>query len=295
MSRETDIQDLAPLVRRLDQLVLKVDSRDRDTTKYTASNDFYINIPQIKNVKEISLVNGSFPVVMPLIHANNNIIYFSDNHGGPYTVNLTVGQYTSTTLETEIGNKMSAASAGTYTAAIDAATNLLTITKSAGSFTLTFNSGLSSTDLLHTARHVLGFDEAAYSSTSQAVTAPNMVNLAGPPSMLLTIGDFPSKIVTTHRQATNKIFAEFYFGTSFGEYNHHNFDYTPIRFEKPVNIHRLHFKCHIPHKDYLYDFSVFPWRLTLNFYIERFEHSKDYVYKKKKRKHAIDYYEPLPF
>jgi hypothetical protein len=101
---------------------VSVDSRDRDKLIYTKPNHFKIFLGKtFYNVKRIRLASIEFPNTNAVINSSNNRIYWrnqedideniTDNKTGTYPVystELRIGSYISTTLKTEIINKLGA-------------------------------------------------------------------------------------------------------------------------------------------------------------------------------------------
>lgn len=110
-----------PRKSRLQKTYVSVDSRDRDKIKFTMPNSFEIFLGRtFYNVQEIRLASVEFPNTNAVINKNNNMIYWRNQEDidldiidnitktyPVYSVELRVGSYTASTLQSEITRKLS--------------------------------------------------------------------------------------------------------------------------------------------------------------------------------------------
>lgn len=99
---------------------VNIDSRDRNTLLYTKPNYFKIFLGKtFYNVKQIKLASIEFPNTNAVINSNNNKIYWRNGEDilnnivddktrdyPIYTTNLRIGSYISSSLQSEIENKL---------------------------------------------------------------------------------------------------------------------------------------------------------------------------------------------
>lgn len=105
-----------------------------------------------------------------VISSSNRKIDF-DIGGGAVVATLTTGTYTPTALAAEIVTQLNATAAGTYTCSYSTSTGKWTITKSAGTLSLLWNTGANTANGLHT---TIGFSSAADSTGALTYTGANI-------------------------------------------------------------------------------------------------------------------------
>lgn len=106
------------------------------------------------------------------ITSSNNKINFKDSGGGSeLTATLLAGEYTPTTLATEIASKMLLVSGATYTVSQSATTGRWTIATSGSYLSLLTNTG---TDLATSTLTALGFDSASDHTGATTYTAADI-------------------------------------------------------------------------------------------------------------------------
>jgi hypothetical protein len=140
-----------------------------------AINDFNITFNYPLQEGYYQLKNAIIPNSIYIVNDTNNKIYFNEfGSGSDLTATLLNGNYTTTTLATEIGTQMTAVSgfARTYTATYSSLTNKFTITVSASTFKMRMG-----TNTTNSARYITGYntDDATYISSH---TSDIMVNLS---------------------------------------------------------------------------------------------------------------------
>jgi hypothetical protein len=113
-----------------------------------------------------------------IVNSTNRSIYFEENGGSILTATMTNGDYTTTTLATQIGTAMTAisASAGlvrTYTATFSTTTNLFTVTVGTSSFKM-----LMATYTTNSASIITGFntDDASFATSQVGDVVVNLTN-----------------------------------------------------------------------------------------------------------------------
>jgi hypothetical protein len=118
----TDKQNTGSLVRKVREVrtYVSVDSRDRDRVKFTKPNHFKIFLGQtFYNVKEVKLATIEFPNTNAVINSTNNGIFWRNQEDiddniidnitktyPVYAVNLRIGSYITTSLQSEMVNKI---------------------------------------------------------------------------------------------------------------------------------------------------------------------------------------------
>jgi hypothetical protein len=103
----------------IQQTVFNVDSRDRDTNAYPTADHFIIQLDKIyQNVKKVELVSTEFPNTDRVVKdvppglQNNKIVWVNEEDSGlaipfpEYSVDITPGNYTVSTLTDEMKSKM---------------------------------------------------------------------------------------------------------------------------------------------------------------------------------------------
>jgi hypothetical protein len=153
----------------------KISSSKRNTGSI---NDYTIQfsspLPEgLYKLKQAVIPNSIF-----VVNNTNNKIYFEENGGSILTATLTTGDYTPSTLITQISNSMTAISASsglarTYTATFSSVTNLFTITVSSSSFKM-----LMATYTTNSASIITGFnvDDTSFASSQVSDSVVNFTN-----------------------------------------------------------------------------------------------------------------------
>ena len=125
--------------KRLKKLHMTIDSRQRDKKVYYNPNNYRINLDnnnRLKNVNSIRLLEAMIPNSQYLINENNNKLDILDNATGLITpVLITIGNYSATTLTTELESI-----AGITTATFSPSTKKLTLISSSN-ITILFETG----------------------------------------------------------------------------------------------------------------------------------------------------------
>lgn len=140
----------------------------------------------LSNIAALKILEAQIPFSYYVFnHYNNTFLLTESDGGGPRTVTIPVGNYTSATIIPVLVSALNAASANghTYAVTYNAATQKLEIFSNAGgtnTFTLTF--GTDKFDPGWTNPRIwLGFGGGANTSdTTQALPAPYVIQLTGP-------------------------------------------------------------------------------------------------------------------
>lgn len=131
--------------RKERRVTLAINSRDRNTVSYTHSNNFRWVLPRpLKDIVSIELMNGCIPADIYNVNTEWNKFTFGEDTPSTWNVALTPGQYTPTTLATELQTQLnSLGAANTYSVGFSDSTKKLTIHATAGTaiFTLFFATG----------------------------------------------------------------------------------------------------------------------------------------------------------
>lgn len=141
---------------------IAVNSRDRITGN---SNDFTYQLGRVlQNVNSFSLDFISIPIAYYRVNSTNNRFDV-----GASQVTLTEGDYTITTLATEVQTQLQAINAN-YTCSVSG--NYLVLAHTTTAFTLDFN-------VDNSAYEVMGFVKTGSYTGTTSYTSPNSVNLYG--------------------------------------------------------------------------------------------------------------------
>lgn len=140
----------------------------------TSSNftiDLRAQILTPNNYDTMCLVNCAIPKSFYLINSNNNTFILNEN-GSIKTVTLSVGNYNSNNLATQIGVQMTAVSTSgaTYSVVLSLTTGKYTITTTSA---LTTSISFVGSPLCY----IIGFDQSSYSFVAKTLTSVNIVNL----------------------------------------------------------------------------------------------------------------------
>jgi len=266
---------------------INIDSRDRNVNQYPNTNNYRIKLlnHKIKNIKKIELISAKIPKTNYIVNSTNNIIDFVENSVN-YTITLTEGNYTLSTLSTEIQNELNGLlTANTYSVSIDSNTLKMTINRSSGtnSFSLLFASG-SNADTIDSdgqvikgssSRILMGFNIADVTDTSGTITSQNLVNLQGENEIYIEINNFMGHIDTIksdNNKLKGKIFAVIDMNVNSNEIKYFNHNEKKIEKEYFPYMNNLGF-LDIKFKDYygnLYDFRGNDNTLLLKvYYVEK--------------------------
>lgn len=156
--------------------ILVVDSAERDTATYNASNDYTVFLNRtLYNVTKIELVSARIPLSQYLVDLHNNVVQVD---GVDYTIQP--GSYlTGTELAAQLKTDLSASVLNNVT--FNDNTQKLEF-KGTSQFTMEF-------DIVNNLAELMGFDhDQTYTSDAGGnLEAPGVVNLCGPNSLVLSI------------------------------------------------------------------------------------------------------------
>jgi len=175
-----------PAPPRERSLLVEINSRDRNVRSYPKTGQFRWRFQRpMKDVKSIQLVGGTIPTRIYNINTGWNKFTFLQGTI-LYTVTLTPGCYTMTTLASELQTQLNAITpmANQYAAIFISTTDQLQVTRTSGSdvFAFLFSSGVyvdqydlnSVLVMMNSPAQILGFLTADYTSDSGTIiTSPN--------------------------------------------------------------------------------------------------------------------------
>lgn len=188
--KESDIVS-HPIVK---ELILHIDSNQRNKNVFEKSCDYSINFPIINNVQSIQLLSAIIPKSGYIVTEHNNLLHF-DEGGGELIAELPIGNYNAFELAEELELQMKKNGALDYNIYIDQRTDKFIIAADA-EFELTFNGGTEfnsddnqqpiSVYKLRTVGILLGFSDTDLSGLSEYKGHYNY-NLTGPTYVSLHI------------------------------------------------------------------------------------------------------------
>ena len=192
----TSGQDLlllnSPGKKRKERVItVEVNSIDLNRNASTNSNNFrWVFRRPLKDIVSIGLVTGCVPADLYNVTATWNTFIFYEVGEATQILSLTPGQYTPTTLATELQTRLNVASSNTYTVGYSDTTKRLTITATNGSpaeFTFYFKPGQTHTDQItattgalesiNCPATLLGFDRTDTTSVSGVLSPPYRVDV----------------------------------------------------------------------------------------------------------------------
>lgn len=158
----------------MENFLITIDSSERDTNLYPTSQDYIIEFNKpLYNVEKISLTSARVPLSQYIIDGHNNVFVID---GVQYP--LTNGDYDSgADLANQVKNDINASNVNAVS--YSSTTKKLTFS---GPSDYTFDFDNEKNPAL-----VLGFDHVSYSSSGGDLTAPGIINLDGPDSIILSI------------------------------------------------------------------------------------------------------------
>ena len=123
--------------QRKNYLQYNLDSRFSSNSDLNNPNFIYNNIGFSRSSK-LKIVECSIPLTFYKFTSSNNTLVVQENVGASFNVSITPGNYTNTTIATELTTRLNAASvnARTYTCSVSTTTGKLTISVSAGTFAI---------------------------------------------------------------------------------------------------------------------------------------------------------------
>jgi hypothetical protein len=163
-----------------------INSKNRLNPNTETSHNFTFSFNSAASrITEIMIERVEIPFSFYIINSSNNVLTFNN---GVNSITLTPGNYTGTTILTEMIYQLNIAFAGqSPTVTFSSSTYKLTISKSTAFIVDSSNDVPAST-----ASYVLGFHETSSSSTS--VIADSALNISGPNYILITSWYFTKPI-----------------------------------------------------------------------------------------------------
>lgn len=138
----------------------------------TSDSDFYVPLNGTfrEEFSQMALVNCVMTATYYNVDSSNNTFNFQEDSGSAVSATLTAGNYTITDMLSSLKTAMEAVSPNTrtYTLTVSGITNLLTITGSAGTFSVLTTGGLNL---------MLGFSRSTASGQHLANTGTRIYNL----------------------------------------------------------------------------------------------------------------------
>jgi hypothetical protein len=185
------LQPYKPVNTRKEYSILvEVSSRDRNYLQRVASNPMRYQFARpVKDIRCVELISGTIPANPYNIVQGANSFTLQEGTSTQFTITLTPGVYTASSLITELNTKTSALStSNTYTWSQNTVTGSSILNRTAGSttFALLFLSGLQPDVIDHSDGYFLqqvtpalqlGFDMSDYYQTSGAITSPFPMDL----------------------------------------------------------------------------------------------------------------------
>ena len=169
--------------------LIVINSADR-INQFDSSNRFTVKVyPSVQNARKISLEYVQIPNSTYNITSNNNKLSFDDT--STYTIDITPGSYTATTLATQIAAQMNAVGARTYTVTYDPTTYHYTISAT-GLFSLFYNF-FGSSSIFPT----LGFRFTTNSLPATSFTSNAAIQLMNLPNLYIKIDKAPFTVQST--------------------------------------------------------------------------------------------------
>ncbi len=188
-----------------------LDSRDRNTDKFTAPNDYYVDTFEVfRNVTSVGLMAAVIPNTTYNIYEGINRIHFEETNGTELVAEIAPGNYDNTTIAAAIKTALEATvgANSTYTVTLDTSTLKLTIVSNlaggGGVFNLNFaglavKKGFDGTNVAYNQGSIgpfLGYAPVDLSG-SNTYTGTGVVNLNTLPYFLLFIDNLEKYESTT--------------------------------------------------------------------------------------------------
>jgi hypothetical protein len=208
---------------------LVIDSRDRNIDNYPNSFEYSIDLDNIyKDLISIELISANIPKTEYLINSSNNLLHFIEDSGSELIATITPGNYTPTSLATEIETQLETSGGGSYTVSADSTTT--------NKFTITLDSGATTFDLLFDGGNethetqtrtiykdnsigpIIGFSRTDVIGIT-TYTGDNQYNLNGPTYILLKIHNLDN-LNGVQNKSINKSFAKIILDTNLTEYKY---------------------------------------------------------------------------
>jgi len=93
-----------------------IDSRDRNTDKYTEPNEYVLDLErEMYNIISLELISAEIPNSEYIINSDNNLLHFEESNGTSIISTIPIGNYTLATLAAAIQTQMNNDGGSTYT------------------------------------------------------------------------------------------------------------------------------------------------------------------------------------
>lgn len=222
----------------------------------------------IDQVTQVSLIDYSIPNTAYIVNSRNNKVYFETDADGALTATIANGDYTGTTLATELSTKMSLLSSSAITVTYSSSTGKLSFVIAAGTLRVKF-----ATNTTYSARKLLGFN-AEDTTAAASFDSTNIIDLSTFKHYFINIKELPmaNKSVQTNIDERNGDFV-IPIESSFLEFDYRgNSEIQIIRLDGYRHFHYLTVEIKDQDGNYV-DFNGAHWILHLEF-AEMAYHSK---------------------
>lgn len=175
--------------RREVQLLIEINSRDRNLQQYPHPSEFRFRLYRpLKDVVKIQIAGGTIPGCLYNINTNWNVFTFQEG-SQKWNPSIPPGRYSYETICTTFASVLNSLPGvlNTYSVSINATTGIFTLTRTAGaqSFSLLFATGTfidfydqnNTLQKINTPAKLLGFGRADYTNTGAVIVAPYVVDL----------------------------------------------------------------------------------------------------------------------
>jgi hypothetical protein len=186
--QEVLLPDSSRKQRKSLKITVEVNSIDRSRISSYFTNNFRWDFRRpLKDITSIELVSGSIPADLYNVTTEWNTFVFGEASSTTQILSLTPGQYTQTTLASELERVLNTyGGSNTYTVSYSDITKKITITGSSTNFTFFFRSGQLHTDQVNSTTGAIesincpavlfGFDRANTTSASNVLVPPYRVD-----------------------------------------------------------------------------------------------------------------------
>lgn len=174
-----------------------------DDRNYGTSSRFRIQMNyRLERITSVQLVSAIIPNTIYVFSTDrlNTVITLKENALPTTFLVIPDGTYDVTALCTMLSNLLTTGSpsGSTYTVTFDTATQKLTFTTTGPTFQFLFGTGN-----VNNPYYELGFQYLVDTLATTALTAPNVVNLSGPPYCFIKLANLQHNIVNTRNIAAN--------------------------------------------------------------------------------------------
>ncbi len=176
-----------------------IDSRDRNTLVWQTPSKYTIKMDRpLNDIISIELTDYSIPLERQLFNNTNNTLYYSPDNGNTVkTINITNGNYSGSTLATELQSKLGS---DVVSVEYSATTERIKINTNNNNFII-----LSSRSGNNNLNNVLGFTSNDTKANSNYIESNYAINLKGENYIIMTLENAITNI--SNNQYINKSFA----------------------------------------------------------------------------------------